>query len=72
VGLFKILFEEVDFQRFWEDGQRLCSPSTRGKLVPPGVRRAWTGLSGSCPPVGVGGPRDQRWQNRVLGFGCNV
>ena len=78
MGLFTILFEEVGFQMFLEDGQGLCCPSFRGKLVPPlvcqvpGPRRAWTGLSGSCPSVGMGGPRDQRWQNEVLGMGCRV
>jgi hypothetical protein len=35
VGLFKIPFEEVAFQMVLEDGQGLCSPSFRGKLVPP-------------------------------------
>ena len=33
--LFEILFEEVGFQMFSEDGQRLCCLSFRGKLVPP-------------------------------------
>ena len=35
VGLFKVLFEEVGVQMFLEDGQGLCCPSFRGKLVPP-------------------------------------
>jgi hypothetical protein len=34
VGLFNILFEEVGFQMFSEDGQGLCCPSFRGKRVP--------------------------------------
>ena len=74
VGLCKILFEEVGFQMFSEDGQGLCCLSFRGKLDPPlgGQRRAWTRLSGNCPPVGVGGPRDQRWQIVVLVLGCRV
>ncbi|XP_055723313.1 E3 ubiquitin-protein ligase MARCHF2-like isoform X2 [Salvelinus fontinalis] len=38
----------------------------------PEQRRAWAGLSGSCPSIGVGGPRDLRWQNCVLGLGCSV
>jgi hypothetical protein len=35
VGLFKILFKEVGFQMFSEDGPGLCCPRFRGKLVPP-------------------------------------
>jgi hypothetical protein len=34
-GLFKILFEEMEFQVFLEDGRGLCCPSFRGKLDPP-------------------------------------
>ena len=30
-----MLFEEVGFQMFSEDGQGLCCPSFEGKLVPP-------------------------------------
>ena len=40
MGLFKIAFDYVGFQMFWEDGRGLCCPSIRGKLVPP----ALTGL----------------------------
>jgi hypothetical protein len=55
---------------FSEDGQGLCCPEKAGSTIwVPGQRRAWTGLSGSCPPIGVGEPRDLRWQNGVLGVG---
>jgi hypothetical protein len=33
--VFKILFEEVGFQMFLKDGQGLCCPRFRGKLVAP-------------------------------------
>lgn len=33
-GVFKILFKELGFQTFSEDGQELCCPSISGKLVP--------------------------------------
>ena len=59
----KILFEEVLFQMFSEDGQRLLSErqgEAGSTIGVPGQRRAWTGLSGSCPPI------------VVLRLGCRV
>ena len=54
---------------FSEDGQGLCCPSFRGEagstIGVPGQRRVWTELSESGPPVGLGAPRDLRWQDRV-------
>ena len=62
VGLFKKLFEDVGFQMFSEDGQGICCPSFREKLVPLleyEDRRVLTGLSMNHPSVWVEGPRDQ-------------
>lgn len=60
VGLFTILFERVGFQMFSEHRQGLCCSSFRGKLVPHrGAGTEELGL-GSCPPVGLGVPRDGR------------
>jgi hypothetical protein len=36
------------------------------------ARTEKSGLSRSCPPIVVGGPIDQKWQNGVLGLGCRV
>jgi hypothetical protein len=61
---------------FSEDGQGFCCPSYRAKLIPllgfQDREELGTGLSRSFPPIEVGGPKDQRWQDGVLRLGCRV
>ena len=73
VGLFKILFEDVGFQMFLEDGQGLCCPSFREKMFPSLWCQNREELS-----LGVGAVLPKGWLGQetrgggVLVLGCRV